>query len=184
MHWLVWIISSPLNSRVILNREKKGSLVQCFEVIKFDLIFWMNLLRALFAFLLCGLNRDERVSFLGDNGANFTTVRCLFVELFSQLEFQLHALQDGGGLEQPGLAVLVVSNLKDDNEKIDIQDTDNDHVSEAGLFLLTSKTGEEAVAAFLNMKLTPNSERNSSYLSTEVLSYFPRYLSASAIVNF
>ena len=39
------------------------------------------------------------------------------------------------------------------------------------------------MAAFLNIKLTPNSARNSSYFSAETLSYFPRYLSESAIVN-
>merc|ERR1719481_82720 len=38
---------------------------------------------------------------------------------------------------------------------------------------VTSMTGVDTVAAFLNRKLTSNSFRSSSYLSAEVLSYFP-----------
>ena len=47
----------------------------------------------------------------------------------------------------------------------------------------TSNTGLEAVAAFRNGQLTPNSLRNSSYLSAEVRSYFQRYFSASAMLT-
>lgn len=63
-------------------------------------------LRRLLALLLGRLHGDELVAVHLDDRLHLPTVRSRLLELLVQLELQLHRLEDGGGLDQPVVAVL------------------------------------------------------------------------------